>query len=439
MKKILIVSRYFAPENVIGAVRATKLAKYLKKDHGCEITVLTTSEIFQNVDPIGMKNLKYVDHLIKSGSGQVTNCLERFYEFRKRNRKIGGRTADDNMIDGEKGIAQKIMWSLNEIQRVMKSKSDAKEAYRALVKNSKCDFDTVISTFSPHTDHYIARKYKKAHPECKWIADFRDAPVDKNLSLMLPSIVGSAFTRTIVSRADEIVGISGGVLFDMCCSDRSNSHVITNGYDAEDIAGIPASKPTEFIITYTGGIYHNRQDLSVLFWALKDLTETGAIDKDHVSVKYLGKNFGAMLRAAQTAGMEDMAKDCGYVDRRSSLKAQLDSSILLLAAWNTRGCTSGMMTGKFLEYMAAQRPIVAIISGDIPDSAIKKTIDACNIGFCYEQVTAERSFSELKNYIEKQYNAFLRDGKTIYEPNNEELEKYSYSSISDEFYKLIDD
>ena len=39
-KRILIISYYFAPQNVIGAVRPTKLAKYLTR-MGHEVTVIS--------------------------------------------------------------------------------------------------------------------------------------------------------------------------------------------------------------------------------------------------------------------------------------------------------------------------------------------------------------------------------------------------------------
>ena len=41
MKKILFISYYFYPDNVIGSIKPTKLLKYLSKEFGCNCDILT--------------------------------------------------------------------------------------------------------------------------------------------------------------------------------------------------------------------------------------------------------------------------------------------------------------------------------------------------------------------------------------------------------------
>ena len=56
-KRILIISYYFAPQNVIGAVRPTKLAKYLAR-MGHEVTVIAGGGLDGQIDPTLERDLQ---------------------------------------------------------------------------------------------------------------------------------------------------------------------------------------------------------------------------------------------------------------------------------------------------------------------------------------------------------------------------------------------
>ena len=56
-KRILIVSYYFAPQNLIGAVRPTKLAKYLAR-MGHEVTVICGTGLDGQTDPTLQRDLE---------------------------------------------------------------------------------------------------------------------------------------------------------------------------------------------------------------------------------------------------------------------------------------------------------------------------------------------------------------------------------------------
>ena len=61
MKRLLIISQYIAPVRAIGSVRWTKIAKYLKKYHDVEITVLTNKK---NYSENGFMHYE-IDNLLK--------------------------------------------------------------------------------------------------------------------------------------------------------------------------------------------------------------------------------------------------------------------------------------------------------------------------------------------------------------------------------------
>ena len=56
-KRLLIISYFFAPQNLIGAVRPTKLAKYLTR-MGHEVTVICGGGLDGKTDPTLQRDLQ---------------------------------------------------------------------------------------------------------------------------------------------------------------------------------------------------------------------------------------------------------------------------------------------------------------------------------------------------------------------------------------------
>lgn len=67
-KRILIISYFFAPQNAMGAVRPTKLAKYLSR-MGHEVTVLCGPGMNDRRDPTLARDLRPLGRCMSSGSG----------------------------------------------------------------------------------------------------------------------------------------------------------------------------------------------------------------------------------------------------------------------------------------------------------------------------------------------------------------------------------
>jgi len=89
LKKIIIISECFAPNNKIAAIRTTKLAKYFKLKQNYNITVI--SRALRNdeiVDPILSEDLKYVDNHIIVGHSKY---MKNLFKIRERLIKVSIR------------------------------------------------------------------------------------------------------------------------------------------------------------------------------------------------------------------------------------------------------------------------------------------------------------------------------------------------------------
>ena len=96
----------------------------------------------------------------------------------------------------------------------------------------------------------------------------------------------------------------------------------------------------------------------------------------------------------------------------------------------------GIVTGKLPEYMMMGKPIISIVSGELPWSTVKSMTDQCRLGFCFEEAV-EADYEALKDYIAMQYRHFCATGKVLYCPDVQEVDKYRYRSLTSELQGLF--
>ena len=67
----------------------------------------------------------------------------------------------------------------------------------------------------------------------------------------------------------------------------------------------------------------------------------------------------------------------------------MEADILLVSSFDYQSNEGGVITGKALEYMSANKPIIAIINGDIEHSELADIIQKGNLGCAYEEAHDE--------------------------------------------------
>ena len=81
-------------------------------------------------------------------------------------------------------------------------------------------------------------------------------------------------------------------------------------------------------------------------------------------MRFAGDVRAADREYAEALGLGDRIELLGYVSRRRSLELQRDSEALLLLIPDSGGRGKGVLTGKIFEYLAAERPILAVVPPD---------------------------------------------------------------------------
>ena len=97
-----------------------------------------------------------------------------------------------------------------------------------------------------------------------------------------------------------------------------------------------------------------------------------------------------------------------------------------------------MITGKVYEYMAAKRPVISVMAGDIERCELGQIVEKTKIGMAYEASNHKEDYPKLREYIKRQYDAFVEKGRTLYEPDPKELRRYDYRYLCKRLIRIMD-
>lgn len=415
---LLIISYYFAPQNLIAAVRITKIAKYFVRS-GWDVTILTAEKCRMSNQRDStlicdeMKNMKIIR--VKESNNMIAYMLQQ-----------------SQLIDEIFRNQGTITWYW-----------EARKLLKKYMKEKR--YNLVISSYAPLYAHLLGAYAKKIQPSMYWIADFRDAYINNIVKKDERHIIlktCSFIQKYIFDKADIITCISEGLRKELIRQGRTiHSKIVTstNGYDIEDrdIINKNTEKNSIFTIAYTGTIYYNHSDPSMLFLALKELFEEGKIELSKIRFDYCGKETKVIMSLAKRYNIESIMNYYGVVNRKKSMEIQNSSQLLLVLTWNKKDST-GILTGKVFEYMLMQKPLISITVGDKPSGELSELIRKSNLGIACEEVNYKEDLQRLKLFLKNCYDEFYQKGKIKFAPNNDIIKKYEYQIIVSRFNKLYE-
>jgi glycosyltransferase involved in cell wall biosynthesis len=216
--------------------------------------------------------------------------------------------------------------------------------------------------------------------------------------------IDRALERRVLSSADAIVTVSEAQrdLMRSLTPDarRGRHHVITNGYESEWRDHDPEESPhvearpdtllprlstpsAPFTIAYTGSFYRAGERPDPLFRALGGLLASGAVPRGDLRVIVAGPQHERVASAARRFGIEDAVDTLQPLPHADALRLQRTATVLWLALSAAHGA-QGALTAKLFEYMAARRPVLAIVPpGSEAGAIVRRTglgmaVDPCD-------------------------------------------------------------
>ena len=416
MKRILLISELFYPTNRIGALRPSKICKFLI-DRGYDIDVITAypSEGIYNSEHCKV----YSMNRTSPNTGASAESVQRI----KRN----GRFLNQ----------------LRYLKRtVLSYRAGRKYTQKALslFENGTLnagDYDACFTTYGPVSSVLIGLELKRKYHIKNWICDFRDP-----MAVKMCSVFMFPFYKHLQNKAckyaDKIVAVSNGYICRICGNKyREKTYMIPNGYDVSDFDALSErQKNDKFTLTYAGTLYEGKRDISPVFRALSELSSNGDIDITEIKFSYAGADYTNLVFQAERYGMQQILENQGRLPRNKCLQMQYDSDMLVLSTWNEHG-EEGVFPGKFLEYMLIGRPIISLTDGNVPNSEVTQVMHEGRFGVAYESVCDKEDKEQLKRYIKACYSEWSQKGCITFEPVQEVLDRYNYDTIMKKIEELI--
>lgn len=287
--------------------------------------------------------------------------------------------------------------------------------------------DLIITTGPPHSLHLIGLELKK-RLNCKWFADFRDpwTTIGYHKELKLTQ----ASKEKHINLESEVLNTANHILVTSPTTKKEFSKltskpisVITNGYDVEYIEKKPMD--SKFSIAHIGSFLSDRNPR--IFWkALSELIKENKDFREDFELKIIGKVSKEILDVISEFKLSDYLNNLGYLSHNEALIEQKSSQVLLLIEIDSED-TIGIIPGKLFEYMAAERPILAIGPENADFSVILKETNSGTF-FTYEQK------DEIKEQILKLYQLFKQNELKVYAMG---LQYYSRKKLTEKLANII--
>lgn len=423
-KQALIITYYWPPAGGPGVQRWLKFVKYLPEFDVSPIVYIPENPHYPIIDEslaeevsCDIKIIKYPISepykLAKVFSGKQSNTLSKGIISEKKSQNLLEKWM--LFIRGNCFIPDaRIGWVTPSVKFLSE-----------YIKNQP--IETIITTGPPHSLHLIGLKLKE-QLGVKWIADFRDPWTSigyhKELKLTKRSqLKHKLLEKQVLIGADQILVTSFTTRQEFQNLTDKPIEVITNGYDTEPSEKIELD--SKFTLSHIGSLLSKRNP-EILWKALAELNKEHDDFASHLQLKLIGLVSQEVLDSIKSYNLSDYINKAGYVSHKQAVIYQKKSQILLLIEVDSYD-TKCIIPGKLFEYMASNRPIIAIgpKSSDV-ESIIRQT----NTGHYFHY----NDYNSLKSIILEHYKAY-KNGTLQSHPIG--LQKYSRKSLTKSLSKLI--
>ena len=304
----------------------------------------------------------------------------------------------------------------------------------------KENIDCILTTSPPHSSHLFGRFAKKT-TGIPWLMDIRDTLVaDPNLPVSFASRfqepLRRLYEKSFLSSADAVISVSDPIIESINSRHggqkfRSKLSTISNGFDEDDFKNIQRDDhPRNYLlITYTGS-FMGKQTPEKFLESIRFLIEKNDIDPADLRLRFIGYYDEHIHRIFQRYSRQMPIEVLDFQPYEKSLWNQVNSDLLLLiVSMDESEGGNQTMTGKFFEYIGAQRPIFALA----PDGPLKDIITKGKFG----QVAPPKDTTEIGVRFLAVYRQWKNQGELNYHPSAQLKNKFTRKALTGELAAII--
>ncbi len=415
-RRLLIITYYFPPETSVGAHRWRAMSRWLRR-LGHEVTVLTT---------------RAFGTLPDDGEG-----TERAYDLAASPslRRVLRRPSVSVPGDGEPQLGEASPPALVADlvvpdAHLLTWNPAAARAARRLVRERR--IDCVITSSPANSTHLVPLCLGRQRPA--WIADFRDGwtfePLRGRWPLPGQAALDRFLERQVATRADLVVGVTHPIADDLAARFGARAACVTNAFDpdldaAARSACVPRLDQGKVNIVHAGKLYvkgSGRRDPAPLGPALRLLLERRPEAADRLRILVAGRVDAEEERYLSGLDPASMIRHLGHLPHHSMLALQRGADALLLV---TASGLVSLATGKLFEYLAADRPIIALGTGNEAARIVEETGTGVTVAM------------DDREGLARAFEAAL-DGKLTDSFSPRDLERYRYPATAEQMAELVE-
>ena len=429
MKNVLIITNYWPPSGGAGVQRWLKFVNYLR-DFGWEPVIYTQSN----------PGFPVIDHTltgdIPEGIEVIKTPIWEPYEFYK---KITGKKRTEYTSSGFSGsnksagiIEQLSVWVRGNLFIPDARKFWIKPSVRFLIKYIKENpVNAIVSTGPPHSMHLIGLRIKE-RLNIPWLADFRDpwTDIDYYKDLKISAFADHKHKKLelkTIKGCSAMVVVSNEMKMNYEKMGATNVHIITNGFDPDDLFVDAVMGYTKFSISHIGTL-PPAFNLKGLWKVLSDLCEIVPEFRNNLEIKLVGKVDSAVIEDLEQTNLNKYLTRIDYVDHNKVALLMMQSATLLLVINKDSPNSKGILTGKFFEYLASRRPILAI---GPTDGDLARILDDSESGY----IAKNDVINGIKDIVLSLYNRYLNNTLTI---SPKEIVKYTRKNLTADLSAVLD-
>lgn len=407
---MLVISYYYPPYSSVGAVRVSKMTRYLA-DHGWQATVLTVAG---DDRPGGMDVEIPVEAIHRVPQLMDVTAFPRWV--------IGRRNVEGRRFTVRSKWMSTAVWYMGVLYRNLFCFPDPQIGwYLPAVREGLRLAETlrphvIVSSSYPNTAHFVAARIAR-HTKLPWIAELRDLWTDNhNFRRMWPlRSIERALERRVLGGASALVTVSDVWASSLEQRLGKRTYVVPNGFDPCDYADLPPPQPHDaFTLVYTGTFYNRRQDPGPLIEAIASLGRADLITPNTFQLRLIGHYLEPVVARADAAGVLPFVSVEPVVPYREALARQREASALLFLDW-ADGVEKGWYSAKIYEYLGAGRPILSVGPHD--------SVAAQLLGRTRAGVVGETA-SEVRSVLERWIRQYQLTGALECEADTKLIKQY---------------
>lgn len=383
---ILIVCNSFFPINRISAFRMNAFAKYFH-EAGHEVTIVTEDSYDYTTFWEGCEVHYLKDPVIS---------YQQLRQYEQSRRKWAPRRVV-HYLEFCLTLDEKRLWRIR-----------AQKCVKMLLDNRK--YDVVLTTYGRLSPHMIALAMRRKGYQFYWIADMRDemSQVKRQRDRWRISRRLVEPERRIVNNADLVLSVSKPVLDGFRAMATHNRFLeIKNGYDYEEVH--EAYFQNHFTMGYIGGFYGGITPDN-WFKAYSELICEGRLPADS-KIKIVGNSMKLNIPDSIKPNVEEL----DAVIHDEAVKISIYETDVLVMVHPNNG-RKGVYSGKLLDYLATNKPIIAMYD---PTDVVGALMEETKAGFAVD----ESDIKGIKEAIMKCYRIW--QNREVLPRNWDNIRQYS--------------